>query len=100
MSDHVGTKADQHLRSGLSADAAVQVRLAWEELAAVLLSPAIGDGIAHEHHGRSGGSRVVGAIPAQIRPILQNLCIALNLSLKLGHVRRSHFLGPAQCGEQ
>ena len=31
---------------------------------------------------------------------MEFVLLALNLSLKLGHVRRSHFLGPAQCSEQ
>ena len=71
MRDHVGTEADQHLRSGLSADPAIQIRLAWEELAAIQLAPTIGNGIAHEYNGRTADGGVVGAIPAQVRPILQ-----------------------------
>ena len=78
--DHVRAKADQHLRRGLSADAAVDVRLAGEESAELGLHPHVGDGIAHEDDallvlsGRlHGGVGVV--IAGDVGPVLESLLV-------------------------
>ena len=44
--DHIGIHANQHLRRGLPADAAVHIRLAGKVL---LQPPEVGDRVAHEH---------------------------------------------------
>ena len=44
--DHILAEADQHLRRGLPADAAVDVRLAGKIFVQM---PDIGDGVAEEH---------------------------------------------------
>jgi len=49
--DHILLESHKHLRSGLAADAAVDVGLAGKEVACpVRPSPAIRDGIAHKHN--------------------------------------------------
>src|SRR5690348_2521468 len=45
--DHVGAQADEQLRSGLSADATVNVGLAWKEFVEL---PEIGDGVAEKNN--------------------------------------------------
>ncbi len=52
--DHVLAKADQHLRSSLSSDAAVDVRLAGKVL---VNAPQIGDGVAEEDNAILSGCR-------------------------------------------
>jgi len=50
--DYVRPKLDQHLRSGLPADSAANVRFAGEKLAESRLHPHIRNGIAHKDHAR------------------------------------------------
>src|SRR5206468_8261958 len=46
--DDARAKAYEHLRSGLTADAAADVGLAGEKVAKTRLGPRIGNGVAHE----------------------------------------------------
>ena len=45
--DHIRPEAQNHLRRGLTADAAVDIRFAGKEFA-IVTAPGIGNGIAHE----------------------------------------------------
>ncbi len=59
--DDVLLEADEHLRGGLAADAAVDVGLAGEEGSGVgLAAPAVGDGVSVKDDARLGGRRVRG----------------------------------------
>ena len=75
-SDDVGAKANEHLRRGLAADAAVDVGLAGEEAAVFGASPAVGDGITHEDDTLFGfGGRLDGGvgvvIAGDVGPVLE-----------------------------
>jgi len=71
--DHIRKHTHQHLRSSLSADAAVYVGLAGKVLGEF---PTVGDGIAEKYY--AAGLRrqlleplVVGVVPAELIPVLQ-----------------------------
>src|ERR1700693_1543888 len=73
--NYVGTKTNQHLRSGLATYAAIDIGLAGEEWAELRVAPDVGDGIAHENDAlfvfrkmRNGG--VGFTIAGQIWPVL------------------------------
>jgi hypothetical protein len=76
--DDVGTEADEHLRRGLSADAAVDVGLAGKEAAVFGADPGVGDGVAHEDdalfvfRGRFNGGVCV-VVAGEIGPVLERL---------------------------
>ncbi len=74
--DDVWAKAYEHLRSGLAADAAVDVRLAGKEAAKLGLDPGVGDGVAHEDDAFFGfGGRLDGGVgvvvAGDVGPVLE-----------------------------
>src|SRR6185437_2621827 len=73
--DHVLAEAHHHLLGRLAADAAIDVRLAGAECAAVTC-PAVGDGVAIEDHAthlscRQRGVRI--GVAAKLRPVVDLL---------------------------
>ena len=71
--DHVREHTHQHLRSSLSADAAVHVGLTWKVLGEF---PTVSDGIAEEYHAAGVWRQlleplVVGVVAAELIPVLQ-----------------------------
>ena len=104
--DHVGEHADQHLRSGLTADAAVDVRLAGERLIQV---PSNGDGISHEDDALGIGGLLleflVGGVElAEHVPVAELIRQALRGARQTALAARAleviHGLGPGRGGKQ
>ncbi len=84
--DDIGAETDEHLRSGLAADAAVDVRLAGKEAAEFWANPGVGDGVAHEDDALFGfGGRFyrgVGVVVAgDVGPVLESFLIGNELFL-------------------
>ncbi len=76
-SDDVGAEADEHLRGGLAADAAIDAGLAGKEAAELRLDPCVGDGVAHKDDALFGfGGRLDGGvgvvIARDVGPILES----------------------------
>ena len=104
--DDVRTKANEHLRCGLPADAAVNVGLAGERLVEL---PDVGDGVAHEDdavfvgvaQAKLGvGLTIAAEIAEIIHPLLDE---SLAILLKVLHgfdCFVAGLLGEYDCGEQ
>ncbi len=90
QSDDVLAEAQQHLRRGLPADAAVEVALAGEERRRIFFTPALGDRIAVEQHAWHAGllgryARVGLAVAGQLGPVGQAL-------LQIAHLIRGDLV--------
>ena len=68
--DDIGEKPDEHLRSGLAADAAIDVGFAGERFEEF---PAVGDGVSVENDAAGLGLEfgVIGVIAAELIPVLE-----------------------------
>src|SRR5579859_3876429 len=82
--DYVRTKANQHLRRCLPANAAIDIRLAGKKSAELRAYPHVRDRIAHEDHALLGfrrrhNFRISLAVARQVRPIVQYLVCPFEL---------------------
>ena len=68
--DDIGEKPDEHLRRGLAADAAIDVRFAGERFGEF---PAVGDGVAVVDDAARLGQEfgVIGVVAAELIPVLE-----------------------------
>jgi hypothetical protein len=90
--DDVGEEADEHLRGGLAADAAVDVGFIGERLGEF---PAVGDGVAEEDDATGFGCqlRVGGVVTAELVPVLELIGEGLGGELQAaGGARRGVFV--------